>query len=200
MAKVEVEEADFLANQKVLGLVQKMVADPKARRKVLEAQKIVEPNTVLPTDYQDEVMAEVKKTNDAVAALNKKYEDEKAAAEAQKRTDAFQKAWGDAKAQAIKDGVQPEAVAEIEKLATERGIPDFEAATALYLKQHPPAAPAAPNAGNGFGGFNFFEPGPDDGAKKDMDALLASKGESEGTLNSMIGRALADSRGTRRVV
>lgn len=194
MARIEIEEADLLANQGVVNTVKAMLGNPEARKLVLKAQKIVKPDAVIPEiDAAVPFQTELEKMREESRALTKRLDDEKAEREARGKIDEFTTAWENQKSGLRREGYLTETIDEIEKLAKERGIPDLEAAAALHTKLHPPAEPASPS---GFGSFNFFEPSEKEG--EDMKKLLETRGESEGVLNTMIQKGLADVRGTRR--
>ncbi len=195
MAKIEVEESDLLANAQVVKAVNMMLANPEARRRVLEAQKIIAPN--LPIPELDAPKPYEAKINE----LQKRFEDaervraeEKAAAEAASKTNAFKSKWEESKQQLRQNGYTAEGVAAIEKLAEERGIPDLEAASALFDKLHPPATVAQPNGHTG--AWDLFAPPAEE--DKNMQKLLESRGDDNMVLNSMINGALAEVRGTAR--
>src|SRR5215469_17452183 len=68
MPNIEVDETEFLNNRKLSELVGKMLKNPEARRRVLEAQKIIDPNTVIPE------IDSAKPVHDAVTALGDKFD------------------------------------------------------------------------------------------------------------------------------
>jgi len=197
MPKVEIEEADLLANQQLAKAIQSMMANPDARKKLLEAQKIINPTAVTPKDYQDEVMAEVAKEREARLALEKKIEDDKKAEETDRKTKEFLASWESAKSR-LRDkypDLNDKGIEEIENLAKTRGIPDLEAAGALFRELHPPATPEHPS---GPSGFNLFDAPQQDNIRDDMKKLMESGGENQQVLDKMIRETLADVRGQRK--
>jgi hypothetical protein len=197
MAKVEIEEADFLASRQLTQAIQAMMAKPESRKKLLEAQKIVNPNAVTARDYQDEVLDEVRKERDERLAFQKKLEDDKAAEAVERRTSEFRSTWERQK-QTVRErypDLNDKGVEDIEKLAQDRGIPDLEAAAALYRQLNPPPAIEHPS---GPSGFNLFDIPQQDDMKDHMKKLMDSGGENESELNAMIRETLADVRGQRR--
>jgi hypothetical protein len=197
MPKVEIEEADFLANQQLAKTIQSMMGNPEARKKLLEAQKIVNPQVVTPKDYQDEVLSEIAKEREARLALEKKIEDEKKAAETEAKTREFLSSWESAKAR-LRDkypDLNDKGIEEIENLAKTRGIPDLEAAGALFRELHPPATPEHPS---GPSGFNLFDTPQQDDLKDDMKKLMESGGENQAVLDKMIRDTLGQIRSQRR--
>lgn len=199
MPQVQIEEAELAnlrGNSTALG---QMLANKDARSLLLKAQKIVKPDAVIPEiDARapvDEALETIRKEmadDRAARAKEKTDEDER------RRLDAFKNSW-DAQKRVIRDrypALNDAGIDEIEKLAKERGIPDLEAAGALFMQLHPPAPVGDPNAG-GMGGWNFFD-APQDNMKEHMAKLMESKGDNEPELNSMIREAIADVRGQRR--
>lgn len=195
--KIEVDEAQFLASQQLVSTVQGLLNNPEARRKVFEAQKIVYPNVPTPKDFQDDVLARVEEERTARLALEKQIADDKAKAESEKRLEQFQAGWERQKAivaQRYPD-LNEAGLAEIQKLAEERGIADFEAAGALFRQLHPPAEPAAPNGL----GWNLWDTPQQDGMKEYMDLLMKSPdGINDNATNAIIRDTLLEVRGQKR--
>lgn len=197
MPKIEVDEADYQQSTQLRQRFEKALRDPKNRAKLLEAWQEANPDIVIP-----EVAAK-KPVMDEVQAVTKKFDDfikEQANKEAKREEDArinaFKSSWESQK-KAIRDEYQlnDAGVSEVEKLAQERGIPDLEAAAALFRKLNPPAEVGAP--AGGVGGWGFFEE-PQDNMKENMEKLMKSSGDNDQVLNSMIRETLADVRGQRR--
>src|SRR5271168_4993831 len=79
---VELDEAEYNRLMALHGVASKIVADPKARKKLEEAHKLVDPNAQTPTLDADRLQNEPltalqKKYDDEIAALRKDREDEK---------------------------------------------------------------------------------------------------------------------------
>ena len=192
---VEIDESQLLAQQQVTNLVDTILKNPAARKVFHQAVKTAKPDTVIPeVDASNEVLAVVAEERAARLALQKRLDDKEAADEAAQRTAKFSASWESQKNGLRAEGWMDEGIAEVEKLAQERGIVDLEAAALLHQKLHPPAEPVTPN---GFS-MDFFQmPAEDDAAMK---KLMESRGDDEGALRSMINVALNDVRspGTRR--
>ena len=195
MAKIEVDETSYLEMQQTYAAVNKMLSNPQARRKVLEATKVINPAAIIPEiDAAAPISAELTETRTQIAALQKRLDDDAAERASTSKVNEFASQWNGAKAQLQRErGYTAEGIAEIEKLAQERGIPDLEAAAALFDRLHPPPEPVQPA---GIGSFNFFEPTEKDG--EDMKKLLESRGESEQVVMKMAREALNDFRSGRR--
>jgi len=196
MAKtVEVDEATLLAQQQISALVDVISKNPAARKLFHQAVKTARPDAVIPeVDAAQPLLDEIAAERKAREALEKKIADKDAAEEAARRTADFQNSWERQKDRLRDEGWMDDGIAEVEKLAQERGIVDLEAAALLHQKLHPPAEPITPN---GLGGFDIFQmPAEEDAAMK---KLLESKGEDESALRSMVNTALTDVRsGSRR--
>lgn len=194
---VEVDETQLLASNRVTATVSQMLAKPEARKLLLQAQKLVQPDTPIPElDAKNEVL-------DAVAQVNKRLDDEAAARqkeredrEAEEKTRGFQETWNQGKRDLARRGYTDEAVTEIEKLAQERGIVDLEAASALFDRIHPPAS-ATSSAG--FGNWGLFEP-PAEGTDQAnfLKAMIESRGDDDAALSAEISKTLMDIRGQSR--
>ena len=197
MPKIEVDEADYQQSTQLRQRFEKALRDPKNRAKLLEAWQEANPDIVIPEvaakkPVMDEVQAVTKKFDDFI----KDQADKEAKREEDARINAFKSSWESQK-KAIRDEYQlnDAGVSEVEKLAQERGIPDLEAAAALFRKLNPPAEVGAP--AGGVGGWGFFEE-PQDNMKENMEKLMKSSGDNDQVLNSMIRETLADVRGQRR--
>lgn len=193
---VEIDEADLLAKNQVVGLVDLILKNPGARKQFHQAVKTVRPDTVIPEiDAKDEVMAALEIERQARLALEKQIADDKAKVEADAKTASFVAKWNGQKDKLRSEGWLDDGLAEVEKMAQERGIADLAAAAALYEKEHPPAEPVTPAAG--IGSFDLFR---EQGEDKDMmKKLLESRGEDDSALSSLVNSALTDLRsGGRR--
>ena len=186
---VEIDEAELLANQKLKGTVEAMLKDPTARRHLFAANKVVNPNFIPPTDYQDEVRQEIATEREARLKLEKQLAEERAAREAEKKTQEFTSGWDRQKLALRQQGYLDETIAEIEKLATERGIPDLEAAEALYARSHPPAQLMAPRSA----GFSVFDPPAGDQADY-VKKLIEGHGDAPVAEAKMVQSALEEVR------
>ncbi len=191
MATREIEESELLAKERVVGVYNRMLANPKSRELLERAYKTVEPNASSPiTDAKDEVMSEVIKEREARIALEARLDKEKEERDAEKARSSFASEWDRQKSRLRSQGYTDEGIASVEKLCEERGIADLEAGAALHDRLHPPAEPVTPN---GFGHWNLFEPASRDG--EDFKKLLDSKGEDDMALRKMVDGALTDMRG-----
>ena len=208
MPKVEVDESDLLASQATIKALNEMLANPAARRLVLQARKIADPKAVIPeidaaapinatlAELATQREADRKAAAEERAALQAERAAEKAerlaekeaARQAQLISD-FEANWSRQKASLRQEGWRDEGIAEIVAHAEKHGIADLEIAAAHWEKLHPPAEPVQPNS---TGSWGFMDNVPDD--DKFVKAMLASKGDDEGALNAEISASLRDFR------
>lgn len=195
MVMREIEETEFLANQNVVRAVQKMMADPKARRMVQQAQKIVDPSIVIPElDAAAPIEASLAEERTARLALEARMDKDAADRATAEKMKAFEASWNARKASLAKQGYTDEGIVAIEKLAEERGIADLDAAAALFDRLHPPAEPVE---SAGFGGFNMFE-STNGGENEDFKKLIEAQGDDPQAERNMINAALNEVRSAAR--
>jgi hypothetical protein len=192
---VEIDETELDNYRRVARAVQTMEKNPKSRKLILEANKAAFPDMVIPEiDAKNEVLEVANAATAAATAAQKQIDGWIAAQEAQKKVDEFRSAWEGKKNTLRNQGYTDEGITKIEALAQERGIPDLDAAAALFDKLNPPPMPASPS---GYGSFDLFSPSDREGAE--VKALLESKGEDSMALSKLIDSTLTEIRGgTRR--
>ena len=195
MAKIiEVDEEEYQRNARLRGTLDKIMANPAARKKVLEAYRDVDPSTPIPElDAEQRVAAPIDDLRKELKALKDEREADKA-----ERTKAEQLAklnadWDQGRAKLRRAQYTEEGITAIEKFMEEKGLVDHEIGAAAFERLHPPAAPATPSH---TGGWNFLESVTD--ADKDIKALIETKGESNPLLDKMAREALAEIRGPGR--
>ena len=193
MPMIEVDETEFINNKQLKELVGSMLKNPEARRRVLEAQKIVKPDTAIPE------LDAAKPVQDAVAALGTKFDEalkeireEREKEKEDARMAKLQTRWRDGQNFLREHGYNEEGIKKVEELMEARGIASHEDAAKIFEFDNPPSPPATPA---GSGSFNLFEV-QDKG--DDFKELLASKGNSESVLRKMTDAAIAEVRGQRR--
>lgn len=192
---VEISEEDFLRDQNLRSLVQRIMADPKARVLVEQAHKIVEPNAKTPTlDAQKTASEPIeslrKEMSDFIAAQNKANEERTAnekRAELQAKIDA-----GFAHLRQ-REGYNEDGIKKVEEIMQAKGILDPLDAATIFEKQNPPPAPSTP-----VGGAWNFPDIPKDGGDAYEKSLLDSKGQNDLIAEREALRILQEIRGTRR--
>lgn len=193
MAKAEIDETELLANRQVVEAMQKMLANPKSRELVLKAQKVVNPDAVIPEidarapleSALDEIRKELAKDREDRA----KERDEAVAA---KKREEFTAGWERQKQALRTQGYTDEGLKKIEEHAEKEGIPSLRAAAADWEKLNPSPPPAQPTGGIP---FDIFNPPENDAAE--LKALMDSRGDDPMALNKLIGKSLAEARGTK---
>lgn len=189
MPMVEVDEAELTRSRQIVGFVQAALNNPKTRRKLLEADKALNPDKAIPE------LDETNPVYEKLSALEAKLDadrEERAKADADRKASEdkaeWDRRWGRGQ-QTLRDlRVSDEAIGEIEKLMHERNIVDHEAGLALFEKLHPPPPPAI----NGSSRFGWF-----DAPEKDApDMKLLLEQNYDEFLNQAIPKAQAEYRAT----
>jgi hypothetical protein len=200
MAMREVDEAEYNQLVALRSVASKIVANPAARKRLEEAQKMVDPNAPTPTlDAEAAQLAPINaakaELEEKIAKLEKERQDEKReqtlAAIADKQSKAI--------AKLRREGYTDEGVAAIEKLMETKGLLDVEDAVAIFERANPPQMPATPGGLTGER-WNFADQ-PTDGGDKDIAALLSNKGDGPGgdaAAMRMANATLQEMRGARR--
>lgn len=191
---VEVTEEEYARDQALRSTVAKILADPKAKLLVQQAQKIVDPNARTPElDQQNAIKEPVsaieKQMSDFLAEQRKDRDEREARDKVAKLSGEIEAG----KAKLRREGWTDEGLAAVDKLMTERGIMDPEIAAAYHLSKNPPPAPVTPG---GSGAWNFMDMPKDQ--DDDLKRLVETKGESEPLLHKMAIDALTEVRGQSR--
>ena len=196
MPKVEIDEAEWAAQQTITKLFGDMLNNPVTREQVLKAKKAVRPNEPIPEiDAADRGYAAIDKLSKEFTDFRTSLEKQQADREAAEKAHAFQNGWERSKQTLREDGWMDDGIANIEKLANDRGIPDLEAAAALYSKLHPKPEPVQPS---GYGRFNMFEMPEQADQDSFMKKLIETRGDGDGAIDGEIRSAINDVRGAPR--
>src|SRR5215469_7528470 len=135
------------------------LANPKTRRKILEINKELNPETVIPEiDESDPLRQEIRRLNDR---LDERDNNERLAAISAK--------WSAGQNKARRAGYTDQAINNLESCRHERGILAHEDAMAAYERPHPMPTPA-----QGSGPWNFSTPPAN--ASPDLKLLYEGKG------------------------
>lgn len=196
---VQVDPARLKQLEGFEAVLNKIGNDKDARALFLQARKKIDPNAVIP---EIDAAAPV---NAAIETISKKIDtflEGQAKAEAARKereaVDSFNSNWESTK-RAVQDreGYFDETIKEIEKLAQERQLPDFEAAAALWDKNHPPQTLATPSGFGPWGMFGNAGSADTEAHQKAMKTLIETHGEDQGVLSNLIQMGLAEARGQR---
>jgi len=191
MAVREVDESEYIAAQNVVSAVNGMMKNPAARKLVLQARKLADPNASIPElDAAEPIMSDMATLRQELAADRAERKAEKEAAAAQAAQDSFAAKWND-KRQAIRaQGYNEDYVKQVEDLAHERGIADLDAAQALFDRLNPQPSVSEPGGSD----WNFFgDPGAEDQGEY-MKRLMQTRGDDERVLGGEVSRTLQDIR------
>ena len=191
MALVEIDEFRLTALTNVASTIDKMLSNPKTRRKILEAQKELNPNLAIPEiDEVDRGVARYNELDTKITESRKQLEAVEARIAERERLATLTAQWEGGRSKLRKSGWTDESIPGIEKLMEERCIADHEAAAALYEKLNPPAAsgPLSPG-GNRFDLFSAKKNFANDDAMK---ALMA--GNDDAFLSQVIPQTLNEMR------
>ena len=142
MALVEIDETELVNHRNITGLVNRMLQNPAARARVLEARKIIDPNVSIPElDSQKPVITAVTALSDEIKALKKQQEEDKAASAHEKTMSSLKAKWDLGQAKARRAGYTAEGLKSLEDFMEENGIADHAIAMPAFEKLHPPAEP-----------------------------------------------------------
>ncbi len=192
MPKIEIDEAEYNRLAALHSVAAKIVANPAARRRLEEAQKLADPNASTPMLDQDRLQAEpinALKTelSDQIAALKKEREDEKREATLARITAEQERGFSRLRAQRYTD----EGIESIRKFMETKGLLDVDDAVTLWEKQHPPATPTSSGAGMTGASWGFADTNAD--TDKLITELIANKGDGN-TVDRMAMQSLQEFR------
>ena len=191
MPNVEVDEVELANLRRLSGVAAKITAHPEGKKLLEKAHKLVDPNAITPALDQEKIIQEpIEKALARVGELEKKLSERDAELEKEKKLAGLNATVDKGFERLRQEGWQAEGIEGVKKVMEEKGILDPLDAAAIFEKQHPPPPPATPS---GHGSWGFMEAVAD--GEKDLQALIASKGESNSTIDKMAREALADVRG-----
>lgn len=196
MAKtIEVDEEQFLNDQKLRQTVSKIMANPKAAKLVEQAYKEVDPKAPTPRLDAEAVQNETVDTDKkSLAELQKQIADDNAESEKNAKLTALNNKVESGLSKLRREGWTEEGIKGVQAIMDEHGILDPEIAASHFEKLHPPQAPVTPG---GSGAWDFMSM-PADGADEDLKKLIETKGESGPLLDKMARDALNEVRGQSR--
>ena len=192
MALVEVDESELEAHKKVTASLNALLSNPKTRRKVLEAQKELNPSLVIPElDAAEPVRAEISELTASVKALADSVAADRERAAERDRLSELNGKWNQGRSKLLKNGYTEEGIEQVEKFMEERGVADHEVGAAAFEKLHPPQQDIRPVGGNRFDIFSV-----EDRSSEQMKALMENPND-ELSLNGLINDTLKSIRGGR---
>ena len=200
MPMVEVDELQLQQSHKLKQTVENWLKNPKAKRKILEAQKLVDPKADIPElDEPDPIEALRAESTKEIADLKKQIEEDKANRERDGRLAQLQTLKDNGIKKLREQRYTDDGIKAVEKIMEEKGILDPLDAAAIFERDHPPQAPVQQT---GSGGWNFGElpASTDDADEKYVDQLLKAgkNGISDGALMQRVGNTINEVRGNAR--
>jgi hypothetical protein len=194
MPMVEVDEEQLRRDSVLRATVAKILQDPKAKRLMEQAHKMVDKDAVTPgLDTEEKIEAAVGATKAEIEALKKQLAEDREKREHEAKVGALQKSIEDGIAKLVSEGWMPDGITAVRKLMEDKGIVDPAIAAAYYEKTHPAPAPVA----GGGGPWNFIEASAA-GDDPDWKKLIETKGENDAIVDKMARDALNDMRGVPR--
>lgn len=190
MAKIEVDEAEWQARERVLGFVNRAFANPATRTKVLEVQKALDPNFTAPEleqkAYVDERLSAIEKLirDDQEARQKREVEKEEAEQKA-----ALERRWNEGKRVAQRAGYTDEGLGKLEEYMTQHGILDHSIAMPAFERENPLPKPIE----TGDNRWGFF----DTQTTESPDLKPLFDGNDEQFLRQQIAATLNEVRGGR---
>jgi len=195
MPLVEIDETELQQSTSARRFLETLMRNPKARRKVLEAQKEVKPDDPMLKELEqpdpvEELRASYSKE---LSELKKELAEKEAKREQDEKLSSLKRIEDDGIAKLKSEGWTEDGIKSVKEIMDKKGIMDPLDAAAIYEKAHPPATPVMPNQ---YGGWNFAEMPKDD--NDDLKKLIESRGESNQLIDKIAGDALRDVRGQSR--
>lgn len=193
MPMIEVDENEYRAlvqNSGVIKAVEQMMANPAARKKLLEARKVADPTASIPEiDAAAPVEAAVSEVTKTVAELRAEMAADKTERENTRRLDALNSRWEKGRQTLRDEGYTEEGIAAIEKVMEAEGIANHVAGAAYYDKINPAPEPVTPTSTR----FDIFA-----APSKDESMKMLHDGDEDGFLNQTIAAIRGESKQTQR--
>jgi hypothetical protein len=175
----EIDEGALAQLRNVDAFVRRGLSNPNTRRKILEVQKTLNPETAIPElDESDPIRKDLETLRAEMEADRRERAERDAAREEEARLAQLSGRWTAGQAVARKKGYADEGLAKLEKFMEEQGILNHEAAIPYYEQLNPPPLPVTPQGSR----WDFFGPQPSDSP----DLKLLYEGHDEAWLNTVI--------------
>ena len=170
MAEIDDNTLAQLAN--IDAFVRRGLSNPKTRRKILEVQKELNPQTAIPElDESDPLRQEIRE-------LREEWQKEREERDQRQNLGELTTKWQAGQAAARRRGFTDESLEKLEKFMEEKQIVNHEVAIPAYQELNPPPRPAVSSATR----WDFFGPQADDGP----DLKLLYEGKDEQWLDTAI--------------
>jgi hypothetical protein len=190
MALIEIDESEYEAHKKVTASLNALLSNPKTRRKVLEAQKELNPSLVIPElDAAEPFNAALSELTSTVKALADSVSADRDKQAERERVSELQRKWNKGRSALRASGYTDEGIEQVEKFMEEKGVADHEVGAAAFERLNPPQTDIRPVGGNRFDIFDR-----DDRSSEQMKALYANPND-EMALSGLINDTLKSVRG-----
>lgn len=144
MPLIEIDETELANYRSVSTAVNAMLKHPEARKRVLEAQKLINPDAVIPEiDAAKPFMSELEKTRAEIQAMREAAEADKVERDKERRMAEMEKQWNKGRSKLRESGYTADAITKIEALMEEKGVADHEIAASYFDKLHPTPEPVS---------------------------------------------------------
>ncbi len=190
MALIEIDDSELASHRQVTETMQKLLANPKTRNMILRAQKIANPDAVIPElDATEPLRGELEDVRSTLASLTETLAADRAEREKASKMQALEKQWNAGRSKLRNNGYTDEGLEAVEKFMEDKGLADHEIAAAAYERFNPPQEPVRSISNNRFDVF-----GQEDRSSEHMKSLLADP-ESPTALDNIINDTLRSIRG-----
>ena len=172
----EIDDATYRALANVDAFVRRGLQNPKTRRKMLEINKELNPETAIPE------IDESNPLHDRLNAIEKRLDEENASRTQSEAYRELKTQWEAGQAAARRRGFTDESLEKLEKFMEDNQFSRHELAIPAYQELHPPPRPAVSSATR----WDFFGPTGDE----QPDLKLLYEGKDEQFLESTIADTL----------
>lgn len=158
----EIDDAQLANFQNVDAFVRRGLANPKTRRKILEVQKALNPDTAIPElDESDPLREQITALDTKLTKFQEDLEKKDTDRAEQARLAELKAKWDAGQAFARKKGYADDGLKKLETFMEQHGIANHEHAIPYFEKENPPPVPAT-NSGSRWDFFGQQQPdGPD---------------------------------------
>ncbi len=142
MPKVEIDETELMNYRNISNAVQKMLANPKTRTKILEAQKEINPDAIIPElDANKPVLEALNSIKSELDEVKKTSAADKEAAAKDKAVADMTRKWEAGRALARRAGYTEDGLQALEAFMEANGVADHKIAMPAFERDNPPQAP-----------------------------------------------------------
>ncbi len=196
MPKIEVDEQDFLRNEKLRKTVEAMLAKPSSAKLLKMAEKEIDPTVVHPEIEMEKVVEErvgalAKTVTDFITESKTQREKDDADRKLEKLQVSVES--GIAKLRSD-EGLTDEGEKALREMMTKKGIMDVDDAWAVFQRHNPPPPPAAPASGRMFDVISAARDGNDEFIK----GMIESRGENQALVDKVAWDAINEVRGAQQ--